>query len=225
MKTAVLFSGGKDSNYALYNSIREGLDVVCLISMISKNANSYMFQTPGINFVKLQAESMNIPIIEYITNGEKEVELNDLRDAIILAKEKYGIEMVVTGAIKSVYQSSRIQKICNDLNLWCFNPLWQVDEVKFLRELVKNKFEIIIIGIASYPFDEKLLGRIIDERLIKELIDMQKKYKISPAGEGGEYESFVLNSPLFKKKIKIIDFEKKYKNNCGSLIIKKIKLE
>src|SRR3989344_5058776 len=57
MKVAVLFSGGKDSTYALYRAIQQGRDVVVLICMKSKNMSSYMFHTPNIDLVKLQARA------------------------------------------------------------------------------------------------------------------------------------------------------------------------
>ncbi|MDA3856105.1 MAG: TIGR00289 family protein [Candidatus Woesearchaeota archaeon] len=224
MKVAVLFSGGKDSNYALYKANQKN-EVVCLITLVSENKESYMFQTQGIDFVKVQSQALGIPIIEYKTKGEKEKELEDLQLAIELAKEQYNIEGVVTGAINSAYQSSRIQTICQKLNIWCFNPLWQKNQVDFLYELLENNFKIIIVGIFSYPFDKSYLGRILDKNLIKELTKLEKKYKINPAGEGGELETFVIDSPLFKKEIKLLDVEKHMDSeNAGILEIKEVKL-
>ncbi len=225
MKLACLFSGGKDSNYALYEASKEH-EVVCLISMKSKNKNSYMFQEVGNELVVLQSKALEIPLIHFETKGEKELELEDLKEAIRQAKEEFKIEGVVTGAIKSVYQSSRIQKVCDELDLWCFNPLWQIDEEKFIEKLIEDKFEIIIVGIFSYPLDESYLGKIIDENFLKEFRELNKKYKTSIAGEGGEYESLILNGPLYKKKLvfkktkKVMDAE-----NSGMLEITEVELE
>lgn len=224
MKLAVLYSGGKDSNFALYKASQKH-DIVCLISMISQNPDSYMFQTPGLDFTKLQAQSMQIPLIQFATKGEKEKELTDLKSAIQKAKDEYKIEGIVTGAINSAYQSSRIQKICNELDLWCFNPLWQKEQEKFLYELIQNNFQVMIIGIASYPLNQDYLGKIIDEKMVEKLIEMAEKYKINPAGEGGELETFVIDSPLFKQKIQIIKSKKVMAGeNSGSLVIEDVKL-
>lgn len=224
MKIGILFSGGKDSNYATYIMSKEH-EVKCLISMISKNQESYMFQTPGNNFIKYQAEALNLPIIEYKTDGEKEEELKDLKNAIKDAIKIYDIKAIATGAIKSVYQASRIQKICDELNIWCFNPIWQIDEKTFLRKLINEKFIISIIGIFSYPFTQNNLGKILNNNLYKELVELEKKYKINPAGEGGELETFVLDSPIFKKKIEIIKSKKIMDSeNSGILKIEKLKL-
>jgi uncharacterized protein (TIGR00290 family) len=109
--------------------------------------------------------------------------------------------------LHSVYQASRIQKICDKLNLKCVNPLWHKDEIKYLNELLKNNFKIIITAVAAYPLDKTWLGREIDKKFIEEVKELKEKYKIHPAGEGGEFETFVLNCPLFSKSLKIKSFK------------------
>ena len=203
MKLGVLFSGGKDSVYAAYVAKKFGHDVVCLLSVFSSNKDSFMFHTPAIENTKVQADAMRIPILIRKTKGEKENELKDLKKLISDAKKKYGIDGVVTGAIKSVYQASRIQKICDELNMECFNPLWQIEEEKYVEELISKKFEIVVVGVFAFPFDESWLFRKIDATFLKELKMLNAKYGINVAGEGGEFETFVLNCPLYKKKLQI----------------------
>ena len=164
-----------------------------------------MFHTPSILKVKKQAEVMNLPIVIQETEGKKEDELIDLENAIAEAKSKYKIEGVVTGAVESAYQASRIQKICDNLNLECFNPVWQKDQIELLHNLIENKFKMIITGVFAYPLDETWLGKEINENFIEEIENLYDKYKINPAGEGGEYETFVLNCPLFARELKIKD--------------------
>lgn len=219
MRVAVLFSGGKDSNFALFESGKFH-DVVCLITMKSQNSHSYMFQSAGVDFTSVQAEALGLPQIIHETRGEKEAELDDLRDAILEAKEAYGIEGVVTGAINSAYQASRVQRICMDLDLWCFNPLWQKDQLDFLHELLDAGFKVMIVGVASYPFDSSFLGEVLDESLIEELRVMGEQYKINPAGEGGEIETFVLDGPTFLKRIEILKSRVEMDSeNSGELVI------
>jgi diphthine-ammonia ligase len=203
MRLGILFSGGKDSCYAAYIAQKNGYDISCLISILSENPHSYMFHTPSIDKAEVQAKVMGIPMIVWKTSGEKEKELDDLESAIKEAKKKFKITGVATGAVESVYQASRVQKICNKLGLECFNPLWQKNQNELLDELIKNKFNIIITGVFAYPLDFKWLGRTIDKKYINDVTILNKKYGISPAGEGGEFESFVLDSPMFKRKLKI----------------------
>jgi len=200
MRLGVLFSGGKDSCFACYKAMKK-YDVVCLISIISRNEESYMFHTPNIALTKIQ-----------------------LKKAIEIGKEKYKIEGVVTGAIESVYQSSRIQKICNDLDIGCFNPIWQMHQMNLLKELVSAGFKTVITGVFAYPFDETWLGREIDEKTIKELEELQKRHKISPSGEGGEIETFVYDAPMFKKRIEITKASKTYSKYSGVYRIEEVRL-
>jgi len=213
MKLASLFSGGKDSVYATYLAKKAGHEIVCLISIFSENKESYMFHTPSIEKTKKQAEVMNLPLMIHKTLGEKEIELEDLKDAILKAKEKYGIGGIVTGAIQSVYQASRIQKICDELKLECINPLWQMDEEEYLGELIQAEFKVILVGVFAYPFDESWLLREIDEKFVEEICELNKKYKIHVAGEGGEFETFVLNCPLFSRGLKVTGSEIKEEGN------------
>ena len=225
MKVGVLFSGGKDSVYALYKAM-EKHKPVCLITMFSKNPESYMFHTANIDLTLLQSKAIGLPLVIGRTKGEKEKELVDLRRVIKQAIETYKIQGIFTGAIESVYQSERVQKICDELDLKCFNPIWKRDQINLLTELVKKKFKVIISGIFAYPLSEKLLGKTIDSKVILSLNKLyHTKYEISPAGEGGEIETTVLNAPFFKKEIKITESEIKSKENEGLFIIKKAELK
>lgn len=207
MKLGVLFSGGKDSTYAAWLARDYGHELGCLISMDSENKESFMFHTPSIKKVEAQASAMEIPIIIQKTKGEKEIELKDLEKAIKKAVKEYGVEGVITGAVESVYQASRVQEICNKLGLEVFNPLWQKDQDELIEELIEHKFEIILVGVFAYPLTKEWIGREIDKRFLEEVRVLRDKWGMSVAGEGGEFESFVLNCPLFKKELKVRDIE------------------
>ena len=220
MKLAVLFSGGKDSYLALqYASVDHKIS--CLLTLESEKEDSWMFHTPAIEWTKLQAKAMEIDHLTSKTSGVKEKELADIYYIIELAISKYSIEGIVTGALASIYQSTRIQKICNDLGLWCFNPLWQMPQKQLLQELLSNKIESIITGVAAEPFDDTWLGRLIDSECVDDLMSLESRYRINPAGEGGEIESFVLSAPLFHKSVRITESKKYYSNFSGRLEIKK----
>ena len=208
LKLGVLFSGGKDSCYAMQVMARQNYKIECLISMKSKNKDSFMFHTPNIDITKVQAKAMDIPIIFGQTYGDKESELKDLKKTLKKAITKYKIHGIVTGALFSRYQRDRIEKICDELGLKVFSPLWHKNQEAELMEIVKEGFEVIIIKIAADGLDENWLGRKIDEKTITDLRKLCDKNGINVAGEGGEYESLVLNGPMFKKKIIIMDSEK-----------------
>jgi diphthine-ammonia ligase len=201
LKTAILFSGGKDSCLALEYAVMH-TDVKCLIVMISENDESYMFHIPNIRWAEKQAEAIGIPVIIQKTRGMKEEELKDLEKAIRSAIKKYKIDGVVSGAIESVYQASRIQKIATKWDIECFNPLWQKDQIGLLNELVQKKYEVIIVGTFGDGLQD-FIGRKIDKRFIEDVKKARDKYHINPAGEGGEFESFVLYAPYWKKRLEV----------------------
>ena len=224
MKLGILFSGGKDS-YLAMQMAADSHEISCLLTISSQNQDSWMFHTPAITWTKLQAESLGIPQIIQKTEGIQDKELNDLFTLIKNAKKEYSIQGIVTGALASTYQSTRIQKICNTLDLWCFNPLWQLSQEKLLERLQNHNITSIITGVAAEPFDESWLGKELDSSTINELLLYSKKYRINPAGEGGEFESLVINAPMFAKKLEIISSKIHYSNFSGRLEIKEAKLE
>jgi ABC transporter with metal-binding/Fe-S-binding domain ATP-binding protein len=223
MKIGVLFSGGKDSTLALHKAA-EKEQVTCLITLRSKNPESYMFHTPNIEITELQALALNLPLVTRMTEGKKEEELNDLEAAIAEAKAQFGIEGIVSGAVESVYQASRVQRICHNLDLWSFNPLWKKNQKDLLEEIVDKRFKTIISGIFAYPLDGTWLGKQIDAEIIKRLLVLQQEFGISPSGEGGEIETTVLDAPLFRKHIEIVDSESSARSNSGVFRIKRARL-
>jgi len=226
MRLAVLFTGGKDSTYASYLAQKEGHQLVCLITVRSENQYSYMFHTPAIELTELQAEVIGLPLITDFTKGDKEDELMDLERVIKKAQQQFQFEGIITGALFSEYQSSRIQKICDKLKLKCVNPLWQKSQEQEMQELLDNNFKIIFTAVAADGLNKFWLNKIITEQELEQLKKLNRSYGFHLAGEGGEFESLVLDCPLFKKQVVIEEFEiiEESEHNAR-LIIKKARLE
>jgi len=222
MRIAALFTGGKDSTYAVYKSIKDNHDVRYLLTMASKNPHSWMFHAVNIDVTKYQAEAMGIRQIIQHTPGEKDRELEDLKKAIAAVKDE--VDGIVNGGISSMYQKNRIDLICKELGLVSIAPLWGYDPIELLREMIGSGFEIIFTSVAAQGFDQGWLGRKIDESAIDDLKKLNKKHGINPSGEGGEYESFVLDAPFFKKRIKPVDVEKVWCGTNGYLLIKRVRI-
>jgi asparagine synthase (glutamine-hydrolysing) len=207
LKLGVLFSSGKDSNYAMYIMQQQNYAIECLITIKSQNQDSYMFHTPNIDLARLQAEAMGMPLIEELTLGEKEKELDDMKNAIIRAKNEFGIEGIVSGALYSNYQRERIERICDELGLKSFSPLWHIDQEKEMHQLLDIGFEFIFSSVAAYGLNKSWVGRIIEKKDIDKLVKLNKKVGLNVAGEGGEFESFVTDGPMYHKKIEIREME------------------
>jgi asparagine synthase (glutamine-hydrolysing) len=192
--------------------------------MLNKEDYSYMFQKANKDIIKLQSKALGIPAIFGKTDGVKEEELKDLKRLLKKARDKYCLDGIITGALYSSYQRGRIFQLCEELNLKIFSPLWHKPQEQELNELLQNNFKFILVKTAAMGLDDKFLGKIITQKEIDELIKLNKKIGLNVAGEGGEYESIVLDSPMFNKKIEIIDAKIIKDKDNYDYLIKKAKL-
>lgn len=199
MRLAALVSGGKDSIYAMYLAKKEGHTIEYILTMLPERTDSYMFHHPNAGLTEVQAGLMGIPVVTKATKGIKEDELKDLKTLIESVKDK--VDGIVTGALASNYQKTRIENICSALGLESLAPLWHRDPEKYLHELLDNRFKIIITAAAAEGLDSSWLGRILDSKAIDDLKKLNAKCGLHIAFEGGEAETLVLDCPMFSKEI------------------------
>lgn len=224
MRVAVLFSGGKDSTFTTHVALEQGWDVKYLVTILPKRSDSWMFHHPCIELTKLQAESIGIKQIVKKTSGEKEKELDDLINALKVVKPE--VDAVVCGAVASRYQKDRIDAVCKELDLRSITPLWGKDQLNLLQDEIDARFDIIFSGVSSAGLDKEWLGRVLDSQMVERLKEVHEKYGINISGEGGEYETFVMDGPIFKKRVVFEEIEKVWDSDTASgyIICKEAKL-
>lgn len=222
MRVAALISGGKDSCYNMMQCIAAGHQIVALANLRpaenqveSDELDSYMYQTVGHHAIDLYAEAMSLPLYRRTIRGKsvdtgqvytrcEGDEVEDLYELLKLVKEKEEVEGISVGAILSDYQRVRVENVCKRLNLQPLAYLWQRNQEDLLREMISSNIQAIIIKVAALGLDpDKHLGKTLDQ-MEPYLLELSKKYGVHVCGEGGEYETFTLDCPLFKKKI-IVD--------------------
>jgi ABC transporter with metal-binding/Fe-S-binding domain ATP-binding protein len=209
MKLASLFSGGKDSTYAIYMVQKQGHDIACLLSVFPNSDESHLLHHPNMAWTKLQSESMNIPQLLISSDSDNtDEELSKLEILLQKAKEQFDIEGVVHGGIKSNFQKDKFETLCSKLNLIVVAPLWGIESQQYMNDLLDSKFEFIMTVISSDGLDDSWLGRLISKSDIDILKRLSQKFGFNLNFEGGEAETFVINCPLFKNSIKINKFEK-----------------
>jgi len=214
MKLAALVSGGKDSIFAIQKALEEGHEVTHLINIIPARDDSYMYHSINLHMVELISAASEIPLIQQQSSGIKELELDDLT----LALRRVNVDGVSVGAIESQYQANRVQKICDSLGLKVYAPLWHRDPEELLTEMSKV-LDIRIVQVAADGLDKSWLGRPINVNSIENLKALNRRRMVHMAGEGGEYETVVLDAPFFKKRIEIVKSEIEWKGDTGSLKI------
>ncbi|EPR78253.1 putative ATPases of PP-loop superfamily [Spraguea lophii 42_110] len=215
MKFLALISGGKDSIYTIMQ-LKKCMHVpVALLYMKSTTTiDSYMYQSVGEELIESIGKCIDLPLhivetknrnlnlnLDYKETENDEVE--DLFSAIKILKEKYKFEAVSSGAILSNYQKNRIENICDRLDLKSLTPLWNQNQEELLKKMVDDSLNAIIVKIGTPELTKEIVGEDISKLIIK-------NYKITNmCGEGGEYETIVLDCPIFKKKINILESEVK----------------
>lgn len=198
MKLASLFSGGKDSTYAVYKAKNAGHGIECLVSIFPKSEESHLLHYPNITSTSLQAKSMKIPqIVSCTGTDDPETEIYELQNLLEKAKKDFGIDGIVHGGLFSDYQRVRFERIGNNLGLEIISPLWHIDQKDYLQELLESGFKFIITSVTSAGLDQTWLGREITRQDVEQLVKLSTKHGFNLAFEGGEAETFVIDCPLF----------------------------
>ncbi|MDY6769676.1 MAG: diphthine--ammonia ligase [Candidatus Nanohaloarchaea archaeon] len=201
-RLAALTSGGKDSTAALHRMHRRGHDIACLVTLRSDNAASYMFDVKKADsIVAAQADALDLPLVAVETAGEKEAELDDLERALHRARDEHGVDGVVAGALASQYQRDRVERVAERAGLKAFAPLWAENQERYMRWLIDTGFEVQITATAARGLDAAWEGRTLDGAAVDELVALADEHGFHPAGEGGGYETVVVDAPLFDHRI------------------------
>ena len=220
MKLAALFSGGKDSTYAAHIEEKGGHEVSILACMRPARWDSYMFHGVNIHLTPLLAEAQGKPLASAPSSGEKHKEVDELRRLI----ELLNVKGIITGAIASNYQRDRVNVICGELGITHLSPLWGKDPQELLETEIKSGMEIIVTHVAARGLDQQWLGRRIDMKAAAELKILGERYGVNVCGEGGEYESLVVDAPWFKKRLEIKKAEVIWENTSGTYIVNEASL-
>ncbi|MEO9309037.1 MAG: diphthine--ammonia ligase [Nitrososphaera sp.] len=226
MKLAALFSGGKDSTFAIYEAKRQGHDVMCLITMITTSAESHLLHHPNIILTSLQAKSMRMPQITVETaSTDINEEIESLRVALREAHKRYSVDGAVHGGILSQFQKTKFEETAKSLNLSVVAPLWQKNQKQHMHQLVDSDFEFIITSVSCGGLDQSWLGKKITREDLDVLDTLSKKHGFNLSFEGGEAETFVTNCPLFSAPIKITKSETHWDGYRGRFQIMQADLE
>jgi len=221
MRVAALFSGGKDSTYAAYVARQAGWDVASLITILPEDPESPMFHVPNLNLTPLLAEALGLPLIQEHAAVGEDGEL----DALARSFRRAHVDGIVVGAIASDYQHSRVNRVGHDLGLRVFAPLWRRDPHSLLRDYLDAGFRIVFSSVAAEGLDASWLGRLWDETTVRDLLRLQASRGVHPCGEGGEFETIVLDAPFFRKLVAVDRAELIWAGSSGVWRISQAHLE
>ncbi|WP_227131558.1 diphthine--ammonia ligase [Halorubellus salinus] len=231
-----LFSGGKDSSWALYQALERDLDVARLVTVHPEN-DSYMYHVPATHLTGLAAESIGIELVDVHpadfeaetatdSGAQGDAELEPLEAALeaLDASLPGGIAGVTAGAVESEYQTSRIEAMCERLDCELFAPLWQEDPRELADAMLDAGFEIRILQVAADGLDESWLGRTLDHDALDDLEALHDEYGVHILGEGGEFETFVVDGPHMNNRIDL-EYDTVWEGTRGHIEITNAELE
>ncbi len=211
MRVACLFSGGKDSTYAAHVSVQRGWEIASLLTIRPADPESMMFHTPNLAVTALQAEALGIPLIEETAKSGEEGELDALRRIF----SRTDADGIVVGAIASDYQHSRVNRIAAETGLRVFAPLWRQDPERLVHDYLAAGLRIVFSSVSADGFDATWLGRPWDEATVRDLLALHRARGVHPCGEGGEFETLVLDAPFFQKAIEVLEAAPVWKGSAG----------
>ena len=220
MRLASLYSGGKDSTFSLYLEEQMGHDIPYLVNIMPEDQASWIFHTPNLSVVPLMAQSMGKELIVAPSTGTEEGDMESLTNVL----DSLDVDGVVTGAVWSDYQWDRMNLVCHDLGLKVFSPLWRKDQDLVMDAFLQSGIRAIIVGCYAEGLGREWLGREINAETVQELKALREKFGISIMGEGGEYESMTISSPLHSRPIEIVSSEVAWKRDNGTLHITSARL-
>lgn len=226
-----LFSGGKDSSWALYQAVERGLPVERLLT-VHPPGDSYMYHVPATELAELAAESIGIELVDVRPadfDAEEAIDASEQGDAELEPLEAAlealasdlpgGLAGVTVGAVESQFQYDRVSAMAERLGIEVFAPMWQADPKELATNMLDAGFEIRIIRVAAHGLDESWLGRILDAAAVDELQSLAEQYGVHILGEGGEFETLVTDAPHMNRKI-VLDYETEWDGTRGQLHIR-----
>ncbi|MCS6767492.1 MAG: diphthine--ammonia ligase [Candidatus Nitrosocaldus sp.] len=202
MRVGVLYSGGKDSNMAMYKAHLQGYEIACLVTIVPAGHESMLFHYPNAAHTAEQAECLGLPLVSRHVDAY-DVERYVLEDLLIHAMERFAIDGVVTGAIASRYQYEMFNDMAERLGLRHIAPCYGEDQYMHMCELLEHNFSIMITSVSADGLDASMLGRIIDWAMLSRLKDLSIRHGFNVSFEGGEAETFVLDMPMFRKRLSV----------------------
>jgi len=195
---SALVSGGKDSIYAAYLADTQGWPVDELVTMAPADPDSWLFHTPNLALVPLQAEAWgkshrSVPV----PGTDESAELAALEGALAGVRGP-----IVTGAIESSYQWARLLRVADRVGRRLFAPLWRKPPERVVREEISAGLDIRFVHLAAESLGAELLGERLDLARLEDLAGRRATHPaVHVAGEGGEYETAVVDAPFFRARL------------------------
>ena len=215
-KAVVLTSGGKDSILALHLAVESGLEVMALLTIFPEDEESLLYHTHNLEHVGAIADSIGVKWISKTVTKDEEV--TSLSGALTSIEA----EVLVTGGVASNFQREKFAKAAKPADLEIFTPLWGMSAQRLFSMILEKRLKVVVDAVAALGLGEEWLGVELTRKNIERLMKISEKFRFNPVGEGGDLDTFVLDAPLYNKKLIIQDVEKCWYGDRGVLKIDRL---
>ncbi len=194
------WSGGKDSCLACYKAMQQGYQIKYLLNFISRESRRGCFHGIASDLIKLQADLIGIPLVQKETTADMQKYEEEFKEAVLELKAK-DINNMVFGDIFLLEHINWVERVCKEIGITPIEPLWNRKPEDIIKEFIDSGFKAIVVSCQADKFDKDFVGRYIDKEMLAEL----KSKNICPCGENGEFHTLVIDGPIFKKGIEILE--------------------
>lgn len=214
MKVVAAWSGGKDSCFAYYKAVKEGLEVISLLTFMHSEELSNFHGIP-VDLLFAQADALGLPLVKRVTKPNMYEQ--QFKETLLEFKAK-GVEGLVTGDIYEVamHEKGWLERVCKEVGLIPIRPLWQGDTKEIFNDYITAGFKSTVVRTNLSVLSEEWLGRELDKQFFNDILKLRN---VDPCGEGGEYHTIVTDGPNFKSYIKLVETQTSTSDGYGHLDI------
>ena len=227
MDVAILYSGGKDSTFAIQHAVEKGWNIKYLISVKPTRKDCYLFHYATVEMTKDLAKMLNIPHFYVKCRVADPVkEANIVKKIVEKNQRKIKVDAVVLGGTGlQETQLRSIQKALMPLKVDAFASHSGEDHDLVMEQMLDKGYEILITQIASDGLKD-WLGKKITKENFAQLKKDSIKYGFHIGFEGGYADTLVTDCPLFSKKLVIKNMSIIMEDNyCGHVEVNRYRLE
>jgi diphthine-ammonia ligase len=218
-KGFISWSGGKDCCLAAWQARMQGIEIVYLLNMVTEDGRRSCSHGIAAQWIRQQAEALGIPLLQFPTTGD------NYQDVFTGALKKLHLDGVSTGVFGDIdFAPHRewIENVCKLSGVTPVLPLWGGNQNKIVLDFIENGFQAVVIAVRADLLGEGWLGRVVDTKFLNDIAGLHKN--ITPCGEAGEFHTLVIDGPIFKKHMAILDAAPEKRGEYWFWDIKKIEL-
>ncbi|MBA7683038.1 hypothetical protein ES703_91394 [subsurface metagenome] len=199
------WSGGKDSCLACYRASASGLKVRYLANMITEDGKRSWTHGLSSELLQVQSQAIGIPLIQRRTTmANYETTFKDM----LLTLKGEGVSGGVFGDIDLEEHRQWVERVCREVEMTPYLPLWGQSQETVLSDFVRLGFEAIVVAVRADLFGEEWLGRKVDLDFINYLVELRETEDFTLCGEAGEYHTLVTDGPIFSQRLEILETNK-----------------